>query len=625
MSYSKQIDRSNFVDARPLLRYVSFFMGDLRDGLPLLNMQSTYLVISKGYTEKQVGVLFFVFGIAQFLCMGPIGYFLDDSNRKIEWVYSSCIVTSLVTVFVAAFAQDEGANIWFLIICRLIQGASTSVFTPGFAGITLGIVGSTGFTYQVSRNKMMGHIGTALTVSIASLTAYFLYPDIGLLFIISPIFAIFLVHFMLKIKPKDVDTDAARALIIESPTMTEYEEVDDENEVAEIMSMAENDQDIMFHESQNDDNYDYDDIDFDKYLPKYVPPELSPRSLDSHQNNNNDTSKTPGPFPGNLFEKNIFELSLKYLKERTPSWSDLKKLQAAPPVAVMTEKNFALFVVINFLFHLSNTSVLPLVMQSLALESQQLGILMSGSCIIFGQTFMTAFAKLAGDYSIVYGRKPFYVAALFSLTVRCLLLVFLLKLREPYVDGKGPHLMDALIMSTQFFDAVGAGLTGTLYYIVTNDLSEGTGRFSLMMGIISGSMCLGATFSGYIGQAIAEDYGYSEALMVLAAISLLPTLLYVFVMPETLPEYAKRKPTPKNRRKKIISLLVEINRRRRLAFAKNAEKLKATFTPKKGQSKQETGEWYSQLPDGNESSNRTNNNESTLQTDVPRLQDHTLV
>lgn len=36
MSYSKQIDRSNFVDARPLLRYVSFFMGDLRDGLPLV-------------------------------------------------------------------------------------------------------------------------------------------------------------------------------------------------------------------------------------------------------------------------------------------------------------------------------------------------------------------------------------------------------------------------------------------------------------------------------------------------------------------------------------------------------------------------------------------------------------
>jgi hypothetical protein len=44
---------------RLLLRWAALFLGELRDGLTMINMQSAFLIVSKQYTEKQAGILFF--------------------------------------------------------------------------------------------------------------------------------------------------------------------------------------------------------------------------------------------------------------------------------------------------------------------------------------------------------------------------------------------------------------------------------------------------------------------------------------------------------------------------------------------------------------------------------------
>jgi hypothetical protein len=41
------------------LKWAALFLGELRDGLTMINMQSAFLIVSKNYTEKQAGVLFF--------------------------------------------------------------------------------------------------------------------------------------------------------------------------------------------------------------------------------------------------------------------------------------------------------------------------------------------------------------------------------------------------------------------------------------------------------------------------------------------------------------------------------------------------------------------------------------
>ena len=73
-----------------------------------LNMQAAYLISDKNFTEKQVGLLFLVFGLSQFLCMAPAGYFLDYSNRKIDWVIYASIIISAITVFGTLTAEEGG-------------------------------------------------------------------------------------------------------------------------------------------------------------------------------------------------------------------------------------------------------------------------------------------------------------------------------------------------------------------------------------------------------------------------------------------------------------------------------------------------------------------------------------
>ncbi|KAL3903975.1 MAG: hypothetical protein SGILL_010245 [Bacillariaceae sp.] len=156
--------------------------------------------------------------------------------------------------------------------------------------------------------------------------------------------------------------------------------------------------------------------------------------------------------------------------------------------------------------------------------------------------------------------KGLTLLALSSLTVRCVFLTLLVTASEDVAAGTtGSMIIKGLILSTQILDSVGAGIFGTMHILITNDISSRTGRFSLMMGATTGSMCLGATISGYVGQAIAGDYGYPIAFTCLGVMSLVPLLLFAFCMPETLPDYVK----PEQRKRRLVALFKKLNEQRK--------------------------------------------------------------
>eukprot|EP00957_Ditylum_brightwellii_P075571 5744084-Ditylum_brightwellii.AAC.1 len=72
-----------------------------------------------------------------------------------------------------------------------------------------------------------------------------------------------------------------------------------------------------------------------------------------------------------------------------------------------------------------------------------------------------------------------------------------------------------------------------MYILVTSDISRGTGRFSMTLGLTTAAMSIGGTVSGYLGQALAQDLGYKQAFVILGVMSLVPALLYLFCIPET--------------------------------------------------------------------------------------------
>ena len=550
-------DWGEVVDARPILPKAAFFMGDLRDGLPMvrlelnvnvllafsivfhrstsnpqnrqLNMQAAFLISARSFTEKQVGTLFFFFGMSQFLCMAPSGYFLDYSNNKINWVIWSGCATATLTVVTTLSATPFGENMGLMIILKILQGGITAIMPPGFNGITLGIVGASGFTHQVSRNRMMNHMGSALNVAIGSLTAYYLYPNIGNLFIVSPLAAIGMYYNLRRIKPTQVNKNAARGLIIVSPTMTEYEHMDDEKDAIWIASSS---------------------------PTRYNPPETL-----ANDDGNKEQTSTAESMVSNVQSSNSFSSFPLGWYNRGAVKPDEKSRRAQSPIGAILDPSLIVFSLVVFFFHLSNSSVLPLVMQTLSLQDPQAGILLSSLCILIAQAFMAFFAKICGDYSPVWGRKGLMLVGLFSLTIRCFLLTFLVSIHHEIEDEKSSYFLKALILSTQLLDSVGAGIVGTLHILVTSDISGGTGRFSLMMGITTAAMCLGGTVSGYIGQALAQDYGYPAAFSALGMMSLIPFFIYALFMPETLPDYAR--PKPKQRKKRLAALLRRLNAQRK--------------------------------------------------------------
>jgi len=645
-----------FFDARPILPRISFFLADIRDGIAMINLQMTYLVVSKHYSEHEIGLLFLAFSLSQFLFMPISGYIFDYNNgpKKINMVIYGAIVTSFLTLMTPFIAQDYGDNVGFIMVIKVIQGASTTLLPLGVGSISLGIVGAKGMTKQISNNKIMGHLGTAIIVSLGTITAYVLYDhplDIGLMFIVSGVSCFMACYWLLSIIPSQVDTDAARALIIESPTMTKYEvhdretgflnddlENEDDNEIDEEGSvgsqgsgnleteyhlrgddnrngnMIHNDDDVEAAATAASSTCVDDDICGNGYIPPSIPlnPIQSMTSIGQSQyknewevqlekdaaalmqqqqstvskrfalksilttiaddaSDNTSKAKTSLPFdmkkePSYIFgfglDKYGEALSCGVLEEKTTSsikmlnkrFTEVEKMlsekrrRALTPLSVLINPTLMLFTLIVFLFHLSNSAILPLVMQTLAVsdgyeDNFREGLLMSGLCIIIAQIFMAGFAKICGEYSPVWGRKGLFMLGLFSLPVRCFSLYFLTMELGNLSDPTSPSgmFLKALIIGTQFLDAVGAGITGTLYVLVTNDISGGTGRFSLMFGITTCSMCLGCTVSGYVGQELALFYGYPLAFRILGYISLFPLLLYWFFMPETLPDYARTK------------------------------------------------------------------------------------
>jgi MFS family permease len=155
---------------------------------------------------------FTVFGMSQFLFQTPAGYLYDYTEAKVLWLSIAAIATTALTVFTAAFAQPYGANLSLMIFVKFLQGAVTSFIPPGLNSITQGIVGYAGMTSQVSTNEMMNHLGTAIIVLTGSVVGVIIYPNLGFLFIVSPIACFGFLVFLNRINLSDIDHAEARGL-----------------------------------------------------------------------------------------------------------------------------------------------------------------------------------------------------------------------------------------------------------------------------------------------------------------------------------------------------------------------------------------------------------------------------
>ncbi len=97
-----------------------------------------------------------------------------------------------------------------------------------------------------------------------------------------------------------------------------------------------------------------------------------------------------------------------------------------------------------------------------------------------------------------------------------------------YVLSDDPYWLVAV----QLLDGIGAGLFGALFPLVVKDLTQGTGRFNVSLGVLSTVFGFGAALSNSLAGFVVQGAGYSAAFLTLAAIAALAFGL-LLAMPET--------------------------------------------------------------------------------------------
>ena len=156
-------------------------------------------------------------------------------------------------------------------------------------------------------------------------------------------------------------------------------------------------------------------------------------------------------------------------------------------------------------------------------STSRTAIPLTAMAIVTAQLTMAIATKL-GDSCTKHGvgRKPLFMAAIMCLPIRCALIIF-------FDEINASHFY---LLSTQILDGISGGLFGLIHPYLIADITFGTGRFNVIMGVSASCFGLGATLSNYLGQLVVQHFGHIASLSGSLVISFIPIVLFS-LMPET--------------------------------------------------------------------------------------------
>jgi MFS family permease len=139
------------------------------------------------------------------LAQTPAGGLIDRSHAKRGWMVASAIAVTascLALPFLDQFPSVAATQV--------VAHATGSIFAPGIAALSLGIVGLDAFSRRVGRNEAFNHAGNATAAAVAGVSAYFVGPII--VFWLLAAMALASVAATLSIPRETINDDVARGL-----------------------------------------------------------------------------------------------------------------------------------------------------------------------------------------------------------------------------------------------------------------------------------------------------------------------------------------------------------------------------------------------------------------------------
>lgn len=186
---------------------LNFFLADVRDGLgPYL---AIYLLATRGpahgWDEATVGSVITIAGLVGLAVQTPAGALIDRIPHRRQVliiaavvVTGSCLCLPLVHGYLAVTATQS------------VAAAAATVFAPGIAAISLGLVGARRLTPRIARNEAFNHAGNAASAGLAALLAVQFGPVV--VFWLMAALALLSVASVARIKDSEIDESLARGL-----------------------------------------------------------------------------------------------------------------------------------------------------------------------------------------------------------------------------------------------------------------------------------------------------------------------------------------------------------------------------------------------------------------------------
>jgi MFS family permease len=200
------------------------------------------------------------------------------------------------------------------------------------------------------------------------------------------------------------------------------------------------------------------------------------------------------------------------------------KVAAATVVSVrkvLSDRRLLIFAGCILLFQLANAAMLPLMGGILTLRSSEWAATLIGACIVVPQIIVAGFAPWVGRVADSWGRRPLLFFCFAALAARGVLFA--------YVNGSFP------VVAVQILDGVCAAILGVILPLVVADITRGTGRFNLGLGIVGSAVGIGAALSTTLAGYASDHFGSSVAFFSLAFIAGCGLAL-VCLLPETRPD-----------------------------------------------------------------------------------------
>jgi MFS family permease len=189
---------------------------------------------------------------------------------------------------------------------------------------------------------------------------------------------------------------------------------------------------------------------------------------------------------------------------------------------LLTNRVLLTFLVAVLTFHLTNSALLPIVIQKIIkicpVITKQTIPLWSSSCILMAELVMIFSAVLAGKMA-KKGRKNLFLACYLLVALRAL--IFAIIMQPP------------LLVCAQFLDGLSAGIYGVIGLTMLSDIVYGSGRFNLSQGFFNAFTAVGIAASNYLAGVLIDNLGFSSTCVIACLTTLISFAFIAKLMPET--------------------------------------------------------------------------------------------